>query len=136
MIEKLREQLIEHEGMRRYPYRCTAGKLTIGVGRNIQERGISEAEAIYLLNNDIEDCVADCHVIFPDFDSLTENRQVALLDLRFNLGPGTFRTFKRMIAAVRRGDYASAAVELKKSRWSGQVGKSRSGKIIEQMRDG
>ena len=53
MLEKLKEQLIRHEGLRLKPYRCTANKLTIGVGRNLDDVGISEDEALILLENDI-----------------------------------------------------------------------------------
>ena len=52
--QELARQLIVHEGLKLYPYRCSANKLTIGVGRNIEERGIAEDEALYLLNNDID----------------------------------------------------------------------------------
>ena len=36
---KFLQQLTLHEGSRSHPYRCTSGKLTIGVGRNIEDRG-------------------------------------------------------------------------------------------------
>ena len=44
----------KHEGLRLYPYNCSEGKLTLGIGRNLDDRGITEEEALYLLNNDIE----------------------------------------------------------------------------------
>ena len=44
--------LIRHEGIKLKPYHCTSGKLTIGIGRNLEDRGITKEEAIYLLNND------------------------------------------------------------------------------------
>lgn len=51
--KRLRDQLIEHEGLKRRPYRCPAGKLTIGIGRNLEANGISEHEALYMLYNDL-----------------------------------------------------------------------------------
>jgi len=50
--EKLIRQLREHEGLRLPPYHCPAGKLTIGIGRNLGDKGITEKEAVMLLEND------------------------------------------------------------------------------------
>jgi len=91
---KLAEQLRKHEGLRLKPYHCPAGKLTIGIGRNLEDKGISEKEAV----------------------------QLVLVDMRFNLGPGRFRHFKKMIAAVNDQDFGRAAAEMKDSRWYTQVG--------------
>ena len=52
-MESLKEQLIRHEGLRLTVYDCPAGYKTIGVGRNIEQKGITESEALYLLDNDI-----------------------------------------------------------------------------------
>lgn len=52
-IDKLSKELRNDEGVRFKPYRDTVGKLTIGVGRNLDDRGISPGEADYLLANDI-----------------------------------------------------------------------------------
>ena len=38
-----------HEGRRAFPYRDSVGKLTIGVGRNLSDRGLSEGEIDQLL---------------------------------------------------------------------------------------
>ena len=45
----IEEQLLLHEGLRLKPYRCTSNKLTIGVGRNLEDKGISKEEAMRLL---------------------------------------------------------------------------------------
>ena len=55
-METLEEQLIRHEGYRQFPYNCSAGKRTIAIGRNLDDRGISEDEAKYMLRNDIVIC--------------------------------------------------------------------------------
>ncbi len=100
-IKKLTDQLTTHEGLRLKPYHCPAGKLTIGIGRNLEDKGISEKEAVMLLENDIEECIADLEIVFQGFDLLPEAAQLVLVDMRFNLGPGRFRHFKKMIAAVK-----------------------------------
>ncbi len=60
--------------------------------------------------------------MFQGFDLLPEVVQLALVDMRFNLGPGRFRHFKKMIAAVKDQDFGKAAAEMKDSRWYQQVG--------------
>jgi len=121
-MKKLNAQLIDHEGLHLKPYRYTAGKLTIGVGRNLDDVGISEKEAMFILNNDIEDCLKDVLEIFPNFSTLSNNRQMAIVDMRFNLGPSTFRKFKKLITAVKHEDWDAVGSSMKNSRWYGQVG--------------
>ena len=65
--EKLTAQLTKHEGLRLKPYHCPAGKLTIGIGRNLEDKGITEKEAVMLLENDIHECIEDLKTIFQGF---------------------------------------------------------------------
>ncbi|MEA2061032.1 MAG: glycoside hydrolase family protein [Thermodesulfobacteriota bacterium] len=140
-IKKITDQLIAHEGLELKPYKCPAGKLTIGVGR----KGITEQEAVMLLENDIQECIADLQKIFQDdqgnqdnqdkenrFDKLPEPAQRVLVDMRFNLGFKGFRKFKKMIKAVRQQDFTTAAKEMKDSLWYTQVGK-RAETLAEMM---
>ena len=59
--EALIEELKRDEGVVLTLYKCSAGKNTIGVGRNIDDRGITEDESDYLLSNDIDLCVEELH---------------------------------------------------------------------------
>lgn len=111
----------QNEGYRKHPYKCTAGKTTIAYGRNLEDVGISRAEAEVLLRNDIADALHDLLRIFPDFQFLPKDVCTALTDMRFNLGPGGFRKFKKMIEAVKLNDFKKAADEAKDSRWYKQV---------------
>jgi lysozyme len=113
----------EFEGYRDKLYRCTAGKQTIGWGYNIEDRGISTNVAEMMFRECYEEALADCKAIFPGFDLFDECLQVAMIDMRFNMGGRTFRTFKTMIAAVNRGDREAAAQAAKKSKWFTQVGR-------------
>jgi len=45
----IRKLLEFEEGLKLKPYKCPAGKLTIGIGRNLEDRGITEQEAQMLL---------------------------------------------------------------------------------------
>ena len=120
-FDRLKKLLELHEGKKRFPYRCPAGKLTIGIGRNLEDKGLRDDEIYYLLENDIKECIKDLKRIFPDFDEIDKARRAALIDMRFNLGPGGFRSFKRFIAAVKRKDWNRAAIEMEDSRWFKQV---------------
>lgn len=118
----LERQLIKHEALRLMPYRCTAGKLTIGVGRNIEERGISYDEARLMLKNDIQRVIFELRKVLPGFEVLTGRRQMALIDMCFNLGLSRFLNFKGMLAALAAKDDEKAAAEMLHSAWAKQVG--------------
>jgi len=133
-LKKIKDQLIFHEGLRLKPYHCSAGKLTIGIGRNLEDKGITEKEALMLLENDIQECIKDLKTIFTEFDMLPESVQSVLVDMRFNLGHKGFRKFKNMIKAVRQQDFNQAAAEMKDSRWYYQVGK-RAERLTKMMED-
>ena len=130
--KKLTDQLIKHEGLRLKPYLCPAGKLTIGIGRNLEDKGITEKEAVMLLENDIQECIQDLKTLFQAFDQLPESVQRVLVDMRFNLGPSRFRHFKKMIVAVKNQDFIQAAAEMKDSRWYAQVGQ-RARTLVDMM---
>jgi lysozyme len=119
-----KDLILKHEGLRLKPYRDTVGKLTIGVGRNLDDVGISEDEAMYILENDIKRCENELREIFENFDEMPENVRIVLIDMIFNLGKNRFLQFKKMIAAIKEGDFKRAAKEAKNSRWCRQV-KSR-----------
>jgi len=121
-MQELHNQIINHEGFRLKPYRCSAGKLTIGIGRNLDDHGISETEARFLMENDLADCVKDLNVIFPNqFQKFPDGIQRVLMDMRFQLGGAGFRKFRKLIQAIRGGDLKEAIVQMKDSRWYHQV---------------
>jgi lysozyme len=124
-----RKQLIDmlrrHEGVEPFGYQCSEGKLTVGVGRNIDPEGglgLSPDEIDYLLENDINRTINDLQK-FTWFEGLSKSQQAGLVDFHFNVGGTTFRKFKNMIAALDDGDYIEAAKELLDSRYAKQVGK-------------
>lgn len=121
MITGIMDMLYRHEGLRLKPYRDTVGKLTIGVGRNLDDKGITEQEATYLLRHDIDETWNALGKI-PAFKSLSRQRQAALVDMAFNLGIAGLMGFKRMWAALEAGDFETAAAEMLDSKWAKQVG--------------
>lgn len=109
--------LLAHEGLELRLYKDTKGILTIGVGRNIQENGISKDEAMYLLENDIKKAQEDLRKIFSNFDKLPHPIKLVLVDMMFNLGYDRFSGFKHMIAAVKGEDWKGMIAEMRDSKW-------------------
>lgn len=134
-VPALIAQLQRHEGLRLKPYTDTVGKLSIGVGRNLTDRGISEAEAGVLLANDIEIVRIELSNAAPWWLRLDDVRQRVLADMAFNLGVPVLLTFSVMLAAVKRGDFALASAEMLRSRWAEQVGE-RAQRLARMMRTG
>ena len=131
----LEDQLIDHEGLELKPYQCTADKLTIGVGRNIEDRGITEDEARYLLKNDIkivEDELLEKKPVVAGLDAV---RQRVLVDMGFNLGIPTLMKFQNMWSAIEDEDFQTAADEAMDSRWAKQVGR-RAERLCQAMATG
>jgi lysozyme len=133
--DRLRKQLNLHEGRRLKPYRDTVGKLTIGVGRNLTDRGISPAESDLLLTNDIDEHLHDLLAVAPWINGLDEVRQRVLVDMAFNLGVPGLLKFKSTLAAIKDGRYEDAAKGMLKSLWAKQV-KGRATRLAEMMRTG
>lgn len=135
-LEKLRRQLIEHEGVRLKAYHCTAGYLTIGVGRNLDAKGITMPEAMALLDGDIEEVLRGMRRV-PAFNSLEGDdvRRRVLVDMAFNLGIDGLLGFRRTLQAIEDGNYTYAADLMLQSKWAGQVGR-RAVRLAEMMRTG
>jgi len=135
MISKLIPMIKRHEGFRLKPYRCTAGKLTIGYGRNLDDVGINETEAEFLLLSDVREATDSAQDIFPEILKYSQNRQMALINMCFNLGKTRLKQFKRMIAAIEKGSWGAAADEAIDSRWYKQVG-IRAVELVDLLRGG
>jgi len=114
--------LIEHEGSRAMPYTDTVGKVTIGVGRNLTDIGLFDNEIDLLLTNDIDRVIADLNRELPWNTTLSEDHQLVLGDMCFNLGIGGLLGFKKFLAAMEAGDFPAARKEMLDSKWATQVG--------------
>jgi len=137
---RLIEQLRLHEGERRKPYRDTVGKLTIGIGRNLDDNGLRRDEIEYLLANDIADARADLDRYLPWWRGLDPVRQRVLIDMVFNMGMGApnrggLLSFVNTLSEIRRGNYGIAADMMLASKWSAQVGR-RAVRLATMMRTG
>lgn len=125
---------MSNEGVRKYPYRCSAGKLTIGIGRNLEDKGLSNSEVMYLFDNDLQDTQNSAESIFEDFSQYTIEEQTVILDMLFNLGTTRFKTFKRFIRAIKERDLKEAARQIEQSAYFHQV-PSRARRNVKMLLD-
>lgn len=121
-MENLKKLLLRHEGLKLKPYRDTVGKLTIGVGRNLEDKGLSPQEAFMLLEADINVATIAVKSVFKGFEDLSEARQAVLISMAFNMGLGGLCEFRNMFAALERSDFDTASKEMLYSKWATQVG--------------
>jgi len=134
---RLKDMIKTHEGLRLKPYKCPAGKLTIGFGRNLDANGISEEEADFLLQNDIRIAkqVAYDFVEGWHWPQLNEARQAVVIDMAFNLGPTKLNEFKGFRKALQEERWQGAAIHMRSSLWYVQV-KKRAKKLTKMMETG
>tara|TARA_S200002703_G_scaffold154437_1_gene157200 strand:- start:36 stop:467 length:432 start_codon:yes stop_codon:yes gene_type:complete len=124
--ERLAEKLEAEEGCELMPYHCPeveggGNRLSIGVGRNLEERGITHEEAMVLLQTDIDITLQEIKSNFPWSEDLSDNRRLVLADMCFGLGITKLKKFKLMLAALEAGDYEEAARQLKDSLYARQL---------------
>ena len=154
--QDLIEKLIVSEGLKLQVYKDTLGIDTIGIGRNLEDRGITqqelddldipsidhvyewgitEADAVYLAENDVQIVEEELLRAHPCVEQLDAVRQLIVIDMAFNMGVPRLCKFKNMWAAIHEEDYQNAAKEMLDSRWAVQV-KSRSTKLAHAMHHG
>lgn len=133
-VDKLIKQLKKHEGVELKPYKCTSNKLTIGIGRNLEDVGISENEAEYLLMNDLDTYMTAAKT-YDWYNGLNDARKAVIVNMLFNMGQTNFNKFLKMKQALDVGDHAEAAKQMLSSKWAKQV-KGRSEELAAQMETG
>ena len=150
------DKLIEHEDMVLTVYEDSLGIETIGIGRNLKDRGISleeleymdipnmaivytngisEADARYLAMNDIKIVENELCQVHPCVKDLDAVRQLILMDMAFNMGVPRLCKFKKMWNAIHENNFDAASIEMMDSRWARQV-KSRAKKLSDAMKSG
>lgn len=144
--ETLIRELTRDEGLRLKPYRCSAGKLSIGIGRNLDDVGIFPGEAEIMVRNDIARTEAELDLHLPWWRRLDPVRQRAMLNWAFNIGvvehDGKLLTFKNSLELIRTGRYLDAAQHMLDSKWARDVGigtpenPGRALRVVTMMRDG
>ena len=135
MITNLKDQLLRDEELRLKPYTDSVGKLTIGVGRNLTDKGISLQEAQLMRDNDIADATADLQTALPWTATLDDVRLGAMRNMTFNLGIGGLLEFHDFLGKMQRGDFPGAAGAMLDSLWARQVG-ARATRLSMQIQEG
>lgn len=135
VLELAAQSVKVHEGLELKPYRCSAGKLTVGYGRNLEDVGISRAEAEMLLERDLHQALSDARSLVSTFDAMNTVRQAVLVEMAFNLGKARLSGFRNMLAALDKHDYRRAAHDMLDSKWAVQVG-TRATTLARRMEAG
>jgi len=131
-FQNIIERTKEREGEELKPYRCTAGKLTIGYGRNIEDNGITVEEAEFLLCNDIQNAMGSLEKIFGR-RNLPALIVEAFTDMIINMGETRFRGFVNMIEAAMANNWATTANEAMDSKWFREHEKRGSTRALEVL---
>lgn len=125
--------LVKHEGLKLSAYTDTVGKVTIGVGRNLVDVGVSEQEAMELLDHDIDRIWRALTSQLAFFGSLDDTRQHVLISMAFNIGVAGMLHFSKMLDALEHLDFERAAREMEDSKWYQQTG-ARGKELAAMMR--
>lgn len=132
---EIKRQLSHDEGKRYKPYLCTAGKLSIGIGRNLEDVGISEATIEQMFNEDLEKCLVHARRLFPQhWETFSDERKAGIINMIFNLGAVGFAQFKNMIEAIKKNDRDGIRKHGAASLWAHQV-KHRAQRVISLIAD-
>jgi lysozyme len=134
-MARLQRRLAAKEDKRNKPYKDTEGKLTIGIGRNLDDKGLKDSEIAFLLANDIDDAITDAIAVVHRYQSLDGVRQEVVIEMAFNLGRARLAGFKKMLAAIGNQQFDLAATEMLDSKWAKQV-KGRAQELAKAMRTG
>ncbi len=134
-FKRMRVLLTKHEGMKLKPYKCPSGKLTIGLGRNLEDNGISEQEAFHLLANDLIRIDRELRTTFTWFHRLEPMRRDVITSMVYNMGLSNFKEFKKFIRAIEDGKYDLAEKEMLDSVWAKQV-PARAKELASMMKTG
>ena len=113
--------LLKHEGMRTFPYKCSEGKLTIGVGKNLEANGITEEEAMYLLDNDIKRVTDNLDKMWPVWRQLPPKAQMVSIDATFQMGISGWMNFRHTRALMEMGCFLEASEEILRSKYAIQT---------------
>lgn len=120
----LKDELTRDEARKPKPYFDTAKppRITIGIGRNLSDDGVSNGEIDLMFANDVQDTANDLDAHFPWWRALSQPRQRVMLNMCFNMGASKLQGFTHFLAAMRIGDWKTAGAEMKASEWWIEVG--------------
>lgn len=121
---KVFEHFKSEEGYVLKAYKDTKGFWTIGVGRKLptgkdySNYTINHTQTIAFFQEDLKKAIETAKRLFPKFDHFSNNAQLAIADMIFNLGEAGFKNFKQTIAYINAGNFQSASKEALYSKWA------------------
>lgn len=132
----LMRMLIRDEGWRNRMYTCTAGKLTIGVGFNLEANAMCDAAIGAQMRHDIQKAQTQAAgVIGEVWAEMDEVRRDVVTSMVFQMGAGGFAKFTDTIGLIRQKKWAEAADAMLQSKWAKQT-KKRAERLSQMMRTG
>jgi lysozyme len=142
-LQVLREQLEIDEGRVDALYNDHLGYATFGVGHLVLESdpeygseigtAVSESRVIEAFEQDCENVLRDCDILYEDFDDLPEEAQQVIANMMFNMGRPRLSKFKGMKRGVDSRNWNAAADEMVDSAWYRQV-TNRADRLVERIR--
>ena len=142
-LQVLREQLEIDEGRVDALYNDHLGYATFGVGHLVLESDpeygseigtpVSESRVIEAFEQDCENVLRDCDILYEDFGDLPEEAQQVIANMMFNMGRPRLSKFKGMKRGVDSRDWNAAADEMVDSGWYRQV-TNRADRLVERIR--
>lgn len=116
-LNKLKISIEKHESLKLKPYKCPKGKLTIGYGRNLEDRGITQNEAKVMLERDLLDTKLELEDKIKFFYKLDDIRQNVLIEMAYNMGVPHLLEFKNTLKFMEKSDFINASIEMLDSQW-------------------
>ncbi len=116
-LQKIKQSIKKHEGLKLKPYLCPNKKLTIGYGRNLQDNGITIIEAEKLLETDLLNLKLELEDSIKFFHKLDHIRQNVLIEMAYNMGVPNLLEFKNTLKFMEKGDFINASIEMLDSQW-------------------
>jgi len=142
-LQVLREQLEIDEGVKYEVYKDHLGYPTFGIGHLVLESDpeygwevgtpVSESRVIEAFEQDCENVLSDCNILYADFEDLPEEAQQVIANMMFNMGRPRLSKFKGMKRGVDARDWNAAADEMVDSGWYKQV-TNRADRLVQRMR--
>lgn len=135
-MDDTEKYIAAEEGFRQHPYRCTAGKLTIGYGFNLDDTGLSEAESVAILHMRLGVLRTILVKYLPWFSSLNEARQAALLSMAYQMGVSGLLSFSTSLGLMAAGQWEEASRQMLNSRWATKQTPERARRTAYMVRYG
>lgn len=142
-LQKLQEEIAADEGCVYEIYLDHLGYPTFGIGHLVKEDDpehglevgtpVSEERVDECFLKDVDTVIADCYILYPDFDDLPNEVQHIIANMMFNLGRPRLTKFKNMKKAIDDRNWPLAADEMVDSSWYNQV-PNRAERLVDRMR--